>query len=118
MRLLDLHALPADFGGLNKPAKPFLLSTLIAALVSGTSMAPVAVAGTPLPMDDITHELKLPDPCNNATTRKWGPDDELGNLNYLTAEKVKENLGLIRLGKVYNLSHALDPGQMGFHCTP
>ncbi len=67
-----------------------------------------------LPMDLISHELELPDPCDNETTRRWGPDDEMGNLNYLTPERVSENLGLIQLGKVYDLSHALDPGQMGF----
>ena len=67
-----------------------------------------------LPMDPIPHELELPDPCDNATTRLWGPDDELGNLNYLTPDRVAENLSLIRLGKVYELSQVLDPGQMGF----
>ena len=67
-----------------------------------------------LPMDPIPHELELPDPCDNQTTRLWGPDDELGNLNYLTPERVSENLSLIRTGKVYELSHALEPGQMGF----
>jgi kynurenine formamidase len=73
-----------------------------------------AESTTELPMDPIPHELELPDPCDNPTTRLWGPDDELGNLNYLTPERVSENLGLIRYGKVYELSHALEPGQMGF----
>ena len=67
-----------------------------------------------IPMDPIADVTALPDPCDNPTTRKWGPDDELGNLNYLTPAKVQENLGLIRLGKVYNLAHVLEPGQMGF----
>ncbi len=78
------------------------------------SLAHAAEENAPAPMDKIPFELELPDPCDNTTTRKWGPDDELGNLNYLTPERIAENLGLIRLGKVYNLSHALDPGQMGF----
>jgi len=91
-------------------------SDMVAIAAYLASLEPVAVAQTPvtLPMDDIPYELTLPDPCDNPTTRLWGPDDELGNLNYLTAERVKQNLGLIRLGQVYPLSHPLDPGQMGF----
>ena len=67
------------------------------------------------PMDPIPDVIEaLPDPCNNPTTRTWGADDERGNLNYLTADRVRENLGLIRLGRTYNLAHVLEPGQMGF----
>jgi hypothetical protein len=67
------------------------------------------------PMDPIPAVIEaLPDPCDNPTTRTWGPDDERGNLNYLTANRVRETLRLIRLGKVYNLAHVLEPGQMGF----
>ena len=78
------------------------------------TQAACAQSSSELPMDPIPYELELPDPCDNPTTRLWGPDDELGNLNYLTPERVRENLSLIRLSKVYNLSHILDPGQMGF----
>ena len=66
------------------------------------------------PMDPIPAEVALPDPCDNPTTRMWGPDDQAGNLNYLTPERVSDTLGLIRLGKVYELGHLLEPGQMGF----
>ncbi len=90
-----------------------LTSSGVLVLLLGTPTA-CAQSTSELPMDFIPHELELPDPCNNATTRKWGADDELGNLNYLTPERVSENLSLIRLGKVYELSHPLDPGQMGF----
>ena len=69
------------------------------------------------PMDPIASTVELPDPCDNPTTRMWGPDDHLGNLNYLTAERVAENLGLIRLGKVYELTHTMVPGQMGFNAN-
>lgn len=70
---------------------------------------------TYVPMDPIPDVIEeLPDPCDNPTTRAWGPDDQRGNLNYLTADRVRENLGLIREGKVYNLAHLLEPGQMGF----
>jgi len=88
--------------------------TAIAAYLASLDPAPVTRSVTQLPMDDIPHELELPNPCDNTATRLWGPDDELGNLNYLTEERVRQNLGLIRLGKVYALSHPLDPGQMGF----
>jgi len=68
-----------------------------------------------LPMDPIPEVIEaLPDPCDNPTTRTWGPDDQRGNLNYLTADRIRENLSLIRQGKVYNLAHVLEPGQMGF----
>ncbi|NNC64363.1 MAG: hypothetical protein HKN84_06230 [Gammaproteobacteria bacterium] len=67
------------------------------------------------PMDPIPAVIEaLPDPCDNPTTRAWGPDDQKGNLNYLTEERVRENLALMRSGKVYNLAHMLEPGQMGF----
>jgi hypothetical protein len=66
------------------------------------------------PMDPIPNEFVLPDPCDNPTTRRWGPDDEVGNLNYLTEERVRDTLGLIRLGKVYEIGRILEPGQMGF----
>ena len=67
------------------------------------------------PMDPIPEVVDLPDPCDNPTTQMWGPDDRLGNLNYLTPERVSENLSLIRLGRVYELAHTLVPGQMGFN---
>jgi hypothetical protein len=66
------------------------------------------------PMDPIPEVVELPDPCDNPTTQMWGPEDELGNLNYLAPERVRENLSLIRLGKVYQLAHTVEPGQMGF----
>lgn len=67
------------------------------------------------PMDPIPAVIEaLPDPCDNPTTRTWGPDDQRGNLNYLTEERVRENLSLMRQGRVYNLAHMLEPGQMGF----
>jgi len=67
-----------------------------------------------VPMDPIADVVELPDPCDNPTTRRWGPNDQLGNLNYLTPERVRENLDLIQLGKTYDLAHILEPGHMGF----
>jgi hypothetical protein len=34
---------------------------------------------------------------------RWGPDDELGTLNFITAEKVRESAGLVRKGRVFPL---------------
>jgi len=68
-----------------------------------------------VPMDPIPRVVDLPpDPCDNPTTRMWGADDTLGNLNYLTPERVQERLRAIRLGRIYHLAHDIEPGQMGF----
>ncbi len=85
-----------------------ILSTLLLAKTSAQSALEY------VPMDLIPQVVELPDPCDNPTTRRWGPEDELGNLNYLTSERVASNLSLIRLGTVYDLSHTLVPGHMGF----
>jgi kynurenine formamidase len=42
------------------------------------------------------------------TWGKWGPDDELGALNYITAEKVIQAARLVRKGKVISLAIPLD----------
>jgi hypothetical protein len=96
---------------------PGLIATLGSAMIAlGASTVDVHALSPEdrLPMDPIPAVTTIPDPCDNPTTRRWGPNDELGNLNFLTPEKVSENLGLIRLGKVYNLAHVLEVGQMGF----
>ncbi len=36
---------------------------------------------------------------------KWGPDDEIGNCNYLTPEKTLEAVSLIQTGKVYDMGN-------------
>ena len=97
--------------------KQAIANTLVAAsfLLTGISTLAADTDSPPgLPMDEISHQLELPNPCDNPTTRLWGANDELGNLNYLTPERVKQNLELIRMGRIYNLAHPLDPGQMGF----
>ncbi len=73
---------------------------------------------TYVPMDPIPAVIEeLPDPCDNPSTRMWGPDDQRGNVNYITPERVADNLSLIHLGKVYSLAHLLEPGQMGYSAT-
>lgn len=42
-------------------------------------------------------------------TGRWGPDDELGTLNYITEEKRVQAARLVRTGEVLSLSHPLDP---------
>ena len=39
---------------------------------------------------------------------RWGPDDELGCLNYITPEKIKRAAGLVRQGKVFSCSIPVD----------
>ncbi len=93
---------------------------LVLAVLSVTSLGAIRAQSpeTYVPMDPIPAVIKeLPDPCDNPSTRMWGPDDQRGNLNYLTPERVAENLSLIRLGKVYSLAHLLEPGQMGYAAT-
>ncbi|WP_016881342.1 MULTISPECIES: cyclase family protein [unclassified Rhodococcus (in: high G+C Gram-positive bacteria)] len=39
---------------------------------------------------------------------RWGADDELGSLNYLTPDKVIASAGLVKKGKVFSLALPLD----------
>lgn len=39
---------------------------------------------------------------------KWGPDDEIGTLNYVTPEDVKAAAGLVRKGSVFSLALDFD----------
>ena len=88
---------------------------LLGAWLVPNSSVQAQQSGDYVPMDPIPDVIEaLPDPCDNPTTRIWGPNDEKGNLNDLTADRIRDNLSLIRLGKVYNLAHMLEPGQMGF----
>lgn len=38
---------------------------------------------------------------------RYGPDDQAGALNEITAAKVVEAVGLVRRGQVYDLAHVL-----------
>src|SRR6476620_11852376 len=38
----------------------------------------------------------------------FGPDDELGTLNFLTPERVRAAAGCVRRGDLFNLDYALD----------
>lgn len=40
----------------------------------------------------------------------WGPDDELGSLNYVTPDKVVASAALVRKGRVFSLALPLDAG--------
>ena len=39
---------------------------------------------------------------------KWGPDDQVGTVNYITPEKVVQAAGLVRRGKVFSLAIPFD----------
>ncbi len=39
---------------------------------------------------------------------KWGPDDELGTLNYITPEKIRQSAQLVKRGVTYSLAIPLD----------
>jgi len=41
---------------------------------------------------------------------RWGPGDEIGALNLITASQILGAANLVRKGKVYNLSHILEMG--------
>jgi len=55
-------------------------------------------------MADIVREMGLK--CRN--WGKWGPDDELGTLNYVTPRKIVEAAGLVRRGVVFSLAIPFD----------
>lgn len=40
---------------------------------------------------------------------RWGPDDELGTINFITPEKRVEAASLVRTGRTFALSHDLSP---------
>jgi kynurenine formamidase len=57
---------------------------------------------------DVTPEL-LEEYCERFRNwGRWGPDDEIGTLNYITPEKVVEAAGLVRQGKVISLCLPFD----------
>src|SRR3990172_3868664 len=39
---------------------------------------------------------------------RWGPDDELGTLNYITPEKIVAAAALVKQGKVFGLAIPFD----------
>jgi kynurenine formamidase len=52
---------------------------------------------------------------------RWGPNDQLGTLNYITPAKVAESAGLVRRGRVIPLGIPLDaygPQTMGLRTNP
>ena len=67
-------------------------SILLAAWLAHNSPVQAQQSADYVPMDPIPDVIEtLPDPCDNPTTRIWGPNDEKGNLNYLTADRIRDN---------------------------
>ncbi|MGI9015784.1 MAG: cyclase family protein [Euzebya sp.] len=54
------------------------------------------------------HALAVAEEISN--TGRWGPDDELGTLNYITPAKRVQAAGLVRHGIVVSLAHPLMAG--------
>jgi hypothetical protein len=44
---------------------------------------------------------------------KWGPNDQLGTLNYITPEKIARASAMVRQGKVFPLSIPVDSYGLG-----
>src|SRR5262249_26241065 len=63
--------------------------------------------------DVIANPFVYPDPCNNPTVRRWGPQDQKGNFNYITSAKILNALKLVREGRLIRLDHLLEPGRNG-----
>lgn len=59
-------------------------------------------------LPEITYELfeEYYRACNN--WGRWGPDDQLGTLNYITPEKIRRAAGLVKQGKVISCSIPVD----------
>jgi len=45
---------------------------------------------------------------------KWGPDDQIGTINYITPQIVQEAAGLVKQGKVYSLAIPLEADKPGW----
>src|SRR6185503_12320523 len=60
--------------------------------------------------DPIPNPLTPPDPCDNATVRRWGKDDQKGNFNFVTPAKVLDALKLVKEGRFIRLDHLWEPG--------
>ena len=48
---------------------------------------------------------------------KWGPDDELGSMNFVNADKVKQAAALVRRGQVFSLALPLDASRTHDRCV-
>jgi kynurenine formamidase len=43
---------------------------------------------------------------------RWGPDDEIGAPNFISAEHVRQAAGLVRTGRVISMAQVISPGMM------
>lgn len=66
-------------------------------------------------MDEL-QVLELLERCSNAG--RWGPDDDLGTLNYITPAKRVEAASLVRVGKSVSLGRDLSRAQSRANPTP
>jgi kynurenine formamidase len=77
----------------------------------GTAASGTARASRPNPVRDLTDEelQAMFDRCSN--TGRWGPDDELGTLNYITPKKRIAAAGLVKTGEVVSVGRDLSTKQ-------
>ncbi|HEV7716914.1 MAG TPA: cyclase family protein [Steroidobacteraceae bacterium] len=88
-----------------------------AGLVMATASAslPVSAQNAPVPPSKRARDLSeeelqaMFDRCSNAG--RWGPDDELGTLNYITAKKRVTSAALVKTGEVVSVGRDLTTQQ-------
>src|SRR5262245_35749921 len=108
-----LYRFPRRLGALAISGMALGVFALAVALASGPA------AGDPdeharNAVDTIPTDLSIvPDPCHSEAPQRWGADDQRGNANYLTPEKVLRALKLAKTGQVQRLDHLLVPGRNG-----
>ncbi len=67
-------------------------------------------------MTDESQLVSLFDQCSNAG--RWGSDDELGTLNYITDEKRRAAAGLVQTGKAVAIGRALSTQESPANARP
>ena len=72
------------------------------------------------PIDSIPELVELPNPRNNGDDVRivGSGDEDRPRRTTLAPERVRSNVSLIRLGKMYDLAYILEPGQMGSVSMP
>lgn len=48
--------------------------------------------------------------ANDTNWGKWGADDQVGTLNYITPEVIRHAVSLVRKGVIYHLAFPIEPG--------
>ena len=97
---------------LSGKTKLFIASTAFACIL-GAFQEPVLLGQMRMYADPIPKPLTPPDPCDNPTVKRWGPQDQRGNFNLITPAKVLDALKLVKDGRFIRLDHLWEPGRNG-----